>query len=458
MEVELSAEVMGATLVGGIKPAGNIRGVVIDSRKAEPGALFAALPGEHTDGHDWVDAAFRAGAVAALVTRELPGNLHPLLVVPDTQDALWTLAAWWRVQRDPQVVAITGSVGKTSVKEMVAAICAKTASTLATTGNYNNELGVPLTLLRLEPAHQFAVIEIGMRGAGQITPLVRVARPNVAVITNIGISHIELLGSQEAIARAKAEVFSTLTDAGTAVIPRDTPFYDLLLSLVPREAKFITFSGNGDNRADVVLAGGGDALIVRGERFELAPQAVGAHVATNAACAVASALALGLDIRQAVQAVNEWQGAEGRMHIRRVAQHDITVLDDCYNAGKESMLSALATLKAWRGAVRRVAVLGDMRELGPFTAEAHRSVGAAVKGADVELLFVVGEFSGYTVEGARLAGYEGAILEFDAAADAVDQVGAQLQQGDVVLVKGSRAVGLEVIVEAIAGQRSTYHG
>ncbi len=458
MEVELAAQITKAKLVEGARPPGRINRVVIDSRKAEPGTLFAALPGENTDGHNWVDAAFKAGAVAALVTREIPGNLHPLLVVPDTQEALWLLAAWWRQQRDPLVAAITGSVGKTSVKEMVAAICSKSGPTLSTSGNYNNELGVPLTLLRLQPEHQFAVIEIGMRGAGQITPLVRVAQPDVAVVTNIGLSHIELLGSQEAIARAKAEIFSSLAADGTAVLPRDSKYYDLLVSLVPHHANVITFSAREDGDADVALSLDKRSLLIRGERFSLALKAAGAHVAENAACAVATALAMGQDVQSALVAIGEWQGAEGRMQIRQVTDRNISVLDDCYNAGQESMLAAIATLSAWGGVRRRVAVLGDMRELGTFTRTAHVAVGTAVATAGVQLLIVVGEYAEYIAEGARAAGYTGEMYTCAAATDAVDLIGAHLQCGDVVLVKASRAVGLEIVVEAVTGKRSSYHG
>jgi UDP-N-acetylmuramoyl-tripeptide--D-alanyl-D-alanine ligase len=456
--IERAAEITGAKLVRGSVAESGIGSVVIDSRQATQGALFAALPGENTDGHHYVDAAFNAGAAAALVTRELPGNSRTLLVVPDTMQALWRLASWWRKERDPEVTAITGSVGKTSVKEMVAAICSKSGATLATSGNYNNELGVPLTLLRLQPAHQFAVVEIGMRGAGQIAPLVELACPDTAVITNIGLSHIELLGSQEAIARAKGEIFSNLQQDGTAVLPRDTPFYELLLSLVPPGIRIVTFTARPDDPADVSLGPGHKSLLVQGETYALTPSAAGAHVAANAACAVATGLAMGLDTASSVDAVNEWRGAEGRMHVREDSRRSITVLDDCYNAGQESTLSALATLQAWNTAGRRVAVLGDMRELGDHTVAAHQSVGNRAAGADIALLVTVGEFSEVTLEAAFHAGYTGTTLACSTAAEAAEVLNSHLHSGDVVLVKGSRAVGLEVVVEALTGQRSSYHG
>src|SRR5579872_337629 len=359
-----------------------VAGVAIDSRSAAPGDLFVALRGERSDGHRFVAQALEAGAVGALVSQPIEdAALGRLIVVEDTLRSLGDIARAYRRRFSLPLVGITGSVGKTSVKEMCAAVLRTRFETHANAGNFNNEIGVPLTLFGLERRHTAAILELGMRARGEIDRLAEIAEPSIGLITNIGHAHLEILGSREEIARAKAELLARLPAGGAAILPRHDPFFELLKAAVPVGVRTLTFSSDPALGADVTTTPGPGYYVAaaRGDRATGTLRAVGEHHYRNAAAVIALGLALDVTMPEAVAALAEWTGAEGRLVVRELPA-GVTVLDDCYNAGPESMQSALATLERMTDG-GGVAVLGDMRELGAGAPALHRALGAALVAA-----------------------------------------------------------------------------
>ena len=507
-----AVEAMGGQIVGETSdPNALVTSVCVDSRQAKPGALFFALQGENADGHAYVAQALKAGAVGAVVAHvvdtndtgetteaeaintEIEPDGRPIevegaqIVVPAPLRALGDLARRYRRQFAIPIVGVTGSVGKTSTKEMIAQALRTTYKTLANEKNYNNEIGVPLTLFNLDKTHEAAVVEMGMRGLGQIDYLAEIAEPTIGVITNIGFSHLELLGSQENIAQAKSELLARLPANGVAVLPRDgsstvdythiptddpnrfkvrvpmsnTQVYEFLASRVPEGCRIIT-TGKTYQNSNILtnvalyslndLPDGGveGTAIVDEQDYEFTLRVVGRHHIANAEASLAVAHALDVSIPSALQALAEWQGAAGRM-TKRLTPHNITVLDDCYNAGLESMTEALNTLQ--HIGTSNVAILGDMRELGDFAEQAHKNIGIAVASQSVKLLICIGPLAAIIAEKAeqlqKQAGSPTTIVRFADSASAAVHIRELVQPGDTVLVKGSRAMGMEVIVDAL---------
>lgn len=489
-----AAESVTGQIIG--SETGEITSVCIDSRQAKPGALFFALKGENSDGHAYVAQALQAGATAAVVERKMEGLegrkgvKGAQIVVPATLRALGDLARHYRRQFAIPIVGVTGSVGKTSTKEMIAAVLRTTYNTLANEKNYNNEIGVPLTLFNLNKTHQAAVVEMGMRGLGQIDYLAEIAEPTIGVITNIGHAHIELLGSQENIARAKAELFARLSENGVAIFPAEINQASIINAAIPPHCQQITYSTSGIQRynGDVRVEEANTKIHEDGTvtfRVRVGPttksipvtlQAVGTHHVPNALAALSIAYALDIPTERAIAALEAWQGAEGRMTVRH-APENITVLDDCYNAGPESMQAALETLT--KMSKDGVAVLGDMRELGEYAERAHRILGVHVYHPYCRLLVAVGDLAKeIVVQVERLrqnldsigisshnnsewplpgryiyaGGNELAVVCYADAQEAAAHIKEWVKPGDTVLVKGSRAMGMEVIVDALMGE------
>ena len=435
---------------------GVVTGVSIDTRTLKPGDLFFALRGEHSDGHDYVAAAFAKGAIAAVVSEPIADAGGRQIRVPDTLRAFGDLAGAYRRLFNIPVVGVTGSVGKTSTKEMIAAVLRTRYETLANEKNFNNEIGVPLTLFQLEAKHEVAVIEMGMRGLGEIDRLAEIAAPTIGLITNIGYAHIERLGSRENILRAKTELYQRLPQDGVAIVPLHSAFYEELLQRVPQNVSIIAYSSFSGRLANVRVRGSKGRhhkLLVNGEHYEMTLTAHGSHVIANALGALAVAATLGIDISQAIAALEKWEGAEGRMAIRKTAQ-EVTILDDCYNAGVESMEAAIETLQ--ESADRKIAVLGDMRELGDFATEAHERIGRKVAKTDVRMLLTVGELAKTIADTVE----ENSTIKTRRYADA-DEAAAHVNRyvipGDTVLVKGSRAMQMEKIVAALTGEKVGGH-
>ena len=430
-----------------------IRGAAVDSRLVGPGQLFVALPGARTDGHDHVPEAIARGAAAVLVTRP-PADAASLgdvtvVRVADGGAALGAVAAGWRRRFTPLVVGITGSIAKTSTKEAVATVLGATRRTLRTEGNMNNEIGLPLTLLRLGPEHEAAVLEMGMYVGGEIAELAAMARPSIGVVTAVQPVHLSRIGTLEAVERAKGELLEALPADGTAILNEDDPIVARMDDRSAARALRYGFADTADVRAGEVVSAGVDGMRFRlqtpaGERSVAIP-VPGRLSVHNALAGAAVGLAAGVGLDAMVTALAEGWTAPHRSQIVRL--RGATIVDDSYNASPGSMLAALELLSGLPG--RRVAVLGTMLELGEGHDAGHRAVGEAA-GRTVELLVVVGPEAQGIVEGARAAGLDaGRIHHVDDAEAAHDVLRPRLRDGDAVLVKASRGIGLDRLVDAL---------
>jgi UDP-N-acetylmuramoyl-tripeptide--D-alanyl-D-alanine ligase len=444
------AAALGAPLRQG-NPEQKVTKVSTDSRNAAPGALFFALAGEKYDGHLFVDDALAGGAVGAVVSASMPVEIPgaPIIAVPDVLAALGGLARYVRRKAGVFLVGVTGSTGKTSTKDMINAVLGVRYRVLATQGNLNNEVGVPLTLLGLEPHHQVAVIEMAMRGTGEIAALARIASPDAAVITNIGETHRERLGSIRAIARAKGEILDYVPPEGFAVLHNESPF---IREEAGRCRGRVVFFGTGwgaDLRlSDYAPVGGGSRFLVHpggGEDYYVS--APGRHNALNALAAIAVARELGMAPEEIRQGLRQVRLSGMRLEIRKCGS--LTVINDAYNANPASMLAAFTVLNEVAENRPRVGILGDMLELGERTAEAHLDVGKAAAGS-MDVLVAVGNLAQGIVEGAVAAGFP---RDKTYTCDDVSMVGPILNKvlrgNEVVLLKASRGMRLEAVMDVL---------
>lgn len=422
-------------------------GVSTDSRTVKPGELFVALKGERFDGHDFVEAAMEKGAAAALVARRVPSPI-PQVQVADTLAALGDLATWWR-RRKPEVVVVgvTGSSGKTTTKGMLAAACAAHGPTLATPGSENAEIGVPRTLLGLGN-ERFCVLEMAMRGLGQIGYLAKMAAPRIGVITNVGEAHIGMpgLGSRERIAAAKGELLVALPPEGAAVLNADDFFFGVLSEMAP--CRVVSFGlEKGDFRAKEVALGPDSStfrVVGPGGEVNVRLALPGLHNVANALAATAAAWAAGVPLEVTAGALAEYRGEALRSQVIRRSDGAI-IINDAYNANPASVAAALRMLSEAQG--RRVLVFGDMLELGDLAEEAHRAVGRQAAEAGVAVIVVAGKLARLAGEAAQAAGVE---VHFAADANEAARIASALVgPQDTVLVKASRAVGLEIVAEAL---------
>lgn len=412
-----------------------VKNITTDTRATASGDLFVALRGSQFDGHQFVAAAAAKGAIAAVVDHPIAGVSLPQLVVSDTLAAYQTLGRWWRRRSGAAIVAITGSVGKTTTKELIAAALGTQGAVLKTEANFNNEIGVPKTLLQLQPRHRYGVIEMGMRGRGQIALLGSIAQPNVAVITNVGTAHIGILGSEQAIAEAKCELLGSLGSEGVAVLNQDNP---RLMDTAARiwSGRTLTYGLTG---GDVHGHLDGEQVVVAGERLPL--PLPGAHNALNFLAAVAVMQALDLDWRTLGQGLAvTMPGGRSR---RLSGGSDVVVLDETYNAGVESMTAALHLLAAEPGN-RRIAVLGTMYELGDHAAALHQRVGQVVHQLGIDELWTLAEPD--AAEALAMGAAQTPTTTFATAVELVAHLQAAVQPGDRLLFKGSRAVGLDRVI------------
>jgi len=425
------------------------RGVVVDSRQAGPGDLFVALPGERRDGHEFVAGAVARGARGVLV-RELPDELlagAAAFVVPDTLLALQRLAAGRRDRRSAKVIGITGSVGKTSTKELVAAVLSARYRVLKNEANYNNEIGLPLTLLQLTRRHQRAVLEMGMYALGEIRTLCEIARPEVGVVTNVGPSHLERLGSLEAIAAAKAELPESLPPHGFAVLNADDPVVRTMDARTRARPLFYGLSQEAGVRATDVESRGLDGVSFQlhwqGETAQVRTSLPGRHIVSNALAAAAVGLADGMSLGEVAEALASAQ-VPLRIQVHR-ARGGGTILDDTYNASPASVAAALDLLAEIPG--RRIAVLGDMAELGAASREGHLAVGRrAAETADV--IHAIGEEAALIAQAAREGGHP-AVHHWPTKEAAAEALASDLRPDDVILLKASRAMALETLLETL---------
>ncbi|MGZ2412156.1 UDP-N-acetylmuramoyl-tripeptide--D-alanyl-D-alanine ligase [Sphingomonas sp. F9_3S_D5_B_2] len=431
-----------------------VSGVTFDSREVQPGDLFVAMPGTAHDGHQFVEGALAAGAAGALVSQHIHG---PHVLVDDTFAALQAMGRAARERSAAKVIGVTGSVGKTSTKEALFAALdrCRPGKVHRSEKSYNNHTGVPLSLARMPRDTEFAILEMGMNNAGEIAALTQQVRPHVTVITAIAPAHIENLGSEEAIADAKAEIFQGLEPEGVAIVPNDTPQRDRLVKAArKRAARIITFgSGDADIHAvhAVTADGGGSlisaALLERELTFTISQP--GDHWVSNALAVLGAVEVVGMDVAVAGLALADMGGLKGRgqRHLLCLDGGEVLLIDESYNANPASMMATLKSLGQEREVSRRIAVLGPMRELGEHSEALHEGLAPAVLGATVDQAILIGD------EMAPLARALGASTDVKTAEnvdDAAQTLLSQLRPGDAVLVKASNSVGLAKLVERVA--------
>ncbi|MEG2933068.1 MAG: UDP-N-acetylmuramoyl-tripeptide--D-alanyl-D-alanine ligase [Gordonibacter sp.] len=484
----------GTFVVEAIDPRALLTGLTWDSRDVGPGDLYVALPGERVDGHDFLAAALRAGALGALVMQPVDESVCllarelgcALIDVPDTAAAVTDLAREWRTHLQGRVIALTGSTGKTTTKNLVRDVLASAHTVVATAGNQNNELGVPKTLLAAEVDTQAVVVEMGMRGAGQIASLCSFVRPDWGIVVNVGESHIELLGSRENIARAKAELFRELPEGtGRAFVNAADDYADFVREdarLDVRRVETVLFDGSSEAklRRDGASASEKARPSVWAERVELDEQGRprfelhalgfgedtvgdqpveevasctldlrGLHNVSNACVAAAVGRAFGMTLDAVAAALAGAVPEAGRQEVLR-ARAGFTVVNDSYNANPDSMRASLRTFCALKVPGRHIAVLGDMGELGDFAPACHEGVGQAAAVLPLDRLVCVGELSAHIADGAQAAGMdENRIVRAATIADVLGELDTCVEPGDAVLVKASRFMGLERVVEGL---------
>jgi len=445
---------------------------VIDSRQTIPGSLFVAIPGEKTDGHDFIGEAFKRGASFALIQRDVDASFHTLdlravsspdsflnhdfstpfcLRVENTVTALQQIARFWRRTLDLRVIGITGSVGKSTTKEMIAEVLSTRYRTLKSPGNLNNEIGLPLTMLRLSSGHQHAVMEMGFYVPGEIAFLCDIALPQIGVVTNVGTVHAERAGSQEAIARGKSELVQALPPApeGVAILNFDDPWVQKMEERTKARVFFYGLSPEAHLWADQVVGLGLEGIRFRmhyaGETLHVKIPLIGRHSVHTALRASAVGLAEGMNWQEILEGLNQ-----GHTQLRLAAvrsENGALLLDDTYNASPESMLAALNLLDEIEG--RKVAVLGDMLELGPYERGGHEMVG--LRAAQVaEVVVTLGARAHVIADAARRTGMKkSAIIEFDDIDPLMEWMKANLTRNDVVLIKGSHGLRMDRITASL---------
>lgn len=426
-----------------------VAGVSIDTRMLQPGMLFVAFKGEQVDGHDFLDAAQKSGAIAALVEHQVDSSLTQI-VVANVHQALIRLAEYWRAQFDLLVIGITGSNGKTTVKEMLAAVLASTGiRALVTSGNRNNELGLPLMLLELDQRHQVAVLEMGAGQPGDIRLLAELAKPDIGVITHIGPAHLERLGSLEGVARVKSELFQQLPTDGLAIFPQQAMHATILQSAATCELQ--SFGSSKDSRRDQQpladthwqAADSGMRLDTSAGNLSIELQVPGEHNCNNAAAAASVAVALGVQLEHIAIGLGSYRGYRGRLQ-RKAGIRGSIIIDDSYNANPASLIAALQVVAETDQQRERWLAMGDMGELGEQGPDLHLNAGEQARASGITRLFATGELSRQAVIGFG----EGAQHFTDKAA-MIETLRKQIHAQVSVLVKGSRAAQMEQVVDAL---------
>ena len=444
------AEACAGQLLGAAEGT-SFMAVSTDSRSVAPGELFVAIKGENFDGHDFVAASLARGAVAALVDADWAqkqGKVMPLVAVAETRAALGALAAAWRARFELPLIGVTGSNGKTTVKEMCAAILrawmGDPACVLATEGNLNNDIGLPLMLLRLRARHKAAVIEMGMNHPGEISYLTQIAQPTVAVITNAQRAHLAGLGSLAAVARAKGEIFAGLRPNGAAIINADDAHAALWRELASAY-RLIDFSLDGQAAVSGRYAAQGfgsrlDLSTPEGE-VQVQLQLPGRHNAANALAATAATLAAGADLAAVVAGLKAYAGAKGRLQ-KKAGINGAVVIDDSYNANPDSLRAAIDVLAALPG--RKILVLGDMGEVGAAAGQYHDEIGGYAKSMGIDLLLALGEHAATAAHN-----FAAGACHFKNVYTLIEALRPLLDAQTTVLVKGSRFMKMERVVDAI---------
>ncbi|WP_303722345.1 UDP-N-acetylmuramoyl-tripeptide--D-alanyl-D-alanine ligase [Malonomonas rubra] len=444
-DLERVARIAGGVF-SGKKINCTLSGISTDSRNIEPGALFIPLRGERFDGHNYLSQAVKNGAAACLSEEVVEGLSVPVVRVENTLQALGDLAAAFRLQLHGPLVAITGSAGKTTTKEMLAAILEQVGPGLKTAGNFNNLIGLPLTIFRMQPEHQWAVLEMGTSSLGEIERLTEIAQPTVGLITNIGQAHLENLRGLDGVSRAKGELFAGL-QGGSAIVNLD----DERVAKLPvaNGVYRLTYgqAAEAKVRAENIVATEEKLsfeLLFEGQRQEIELAAAGQHNVSNALGAAAAALVLKVPLAKISAGLKNFTPVQGRMNLFPLPCGGL-LLDDSYNANPLSVAAALKVLANLKGQGRRIAVLGDMLELGSEASQMHREIGT--KACFVDLLIAVGNFAADICQGAGLKAEQMVVVpEVDAA---ISYLHGQQRPGDRILIKGSRGVKLDRLADAL---------
>lgn len=442
------------------EPSQKFEKVSIDSRTITPEDLFIAIAGEVHDGHTFTADVVSKGINGLMVAREKTGELPisewrerciACVAVADTIHALGDLAAFHRSRNDASLIAITGSNGKTTTRQMTAAVVAQKFRTLSTIGNYNNQIGVPLTLLRLTPAHAWAVVELGTNSPGEIARLAQVCSPDIGVITNIGPAHLAGLGSLDGVMREKGQLIDHLKTGGKAVLNADDRRVSKIARSTEKEVLLFGLSINAAIRASEIqekITGISFSLDLPGERLTVELTVPGQFMVLNALAAAAAGHLLGLSAGEIKAGLESFEPAWGRMNIFQTP-NGIHIIDDTYNANPDSMQAAITTLKTLRANNRSVFVAGDMLELGALSESLHRQVGAWAAMANIDKLFTTGEFAGAVTSGAADAGMKAKDIFKGSRDEILEALKDSLIPGDWVLVKGSRGARMDIIVEGL---------
>ncbi|AEE96782.1 UDP-N-acetylmuramoyl-tripeptide--D-alanyl-D-alanine ligase [Mahella australiensis] len=447
------SEVIEAT--GGQLIAGDkwriINGVSTDSRTVKPGQLFIALIGERYDGHDFIDNAVTNGASAVMLSKDTADWDIPIIKVEDTLEALKRLAAYYRRMFYLTVVAITGSSGKTTTKEFIYAVLSQKYNVLKNRGNLNNQIGLPLTVFDINPHHQYAVLEMGMSALGEIHDLADIARPHIGVITNIGLSHIEKLGNQQNILRAKLELFDFFGDNDVAVLNGDDPLLCTLHSVLPCRVLYFSTRGKGDIKVlNIRLYKNGyycyTAVLPDGQREDIYLNIAGFHNVYNSLAAVLVGMEANVPLKQIKAGIESLYDTPQRLRMFQIYP-DIQLIDDTYNANPDSMRAAIEVLCDLDSA-RKIAVLGDMLELGGIAETAHTELGRIVAQKRIDVLVTVGRLAHFIADGAEASGMDAHnIYRFNSNDDAISWLDEHITHGDAILIKGSHGMHMDEIVK-----------
>jgi len=439
LAAELNAQLTGSNVT--------FSGCATDTRQPMHGALFIALRGENFDGHKFLDAAQAQGAVAALVDRPVSTSL-PTLSVGDTRHALGNIAAYWRQQHTAPIVAVTGSNGKTTVKEMLFAILSQRGDTLATQGNLNNDLGLPLTLCELEPQHEYVVVEMGANHVGEINYLTHIAEPDIAIITQCAPAHLEGFGSIEAVARTKGEIFSGLSAQGTAVINADDSYYELWKTLAtPHTILRFALQAEADIYAtDITMheTGSNFTLNTPQGSIPISLNVLGEHNIMNALAASAAAVACNTPLELIQTGLASMNAVKGRLNAKK-GKHQSIVLDDTYNANPTSLRAGLQVLQQYDHP--RWLILGDMFELGEDSQQLHQDIGDYAKELGIDQVWTLGELSQASSQNWGEKG-----RHFTDQNQLINELLNALQQPTALLIKGSRGMRMEHVVNALCGE------
>lgn len=449
MTVKEIKEASGGRLLSG-NETGEVRSVSIDSRDIGEKALFVPLKGERSDGHDYIQKAIASGAVCVISEREIISDKCAVIKVSDTALALGNIAKYYRAKFDIKTVAVTGSVGKTTTKDMIYSVLGEQYKTLKTEGNYNNEIGLPLTALRLGEEYEAAVFEMGMSAFGEIRYLADIARPGAAVITNIGMSHIENLGSQEGIFRAKTEVCEFLGEDNILIVNGDDKFLQKAKDFTGFKVVTYGIENECDYRAqdieDLGLAGIKFSFSVNGKEYRAHIKVPGVHNVYNALAAAACGVYYGVDPENIIKGIENFALTKMRMAIEKAG--GVTVINDCYNSSPDSLRAALGVLGGVKA--RKVAVLGDILEMGSYAKQAHFDLGKDVYESGADVLLTAGENAKNIAAGAMEAGMAAeSVISYNDTESLLDGVLNYIENGDTVLVKASRGMSFEKVTDKI---------